>query len=272
MEKMGVASVELVPMRQLAEARRAEDDWTGISDQAERRKRQTRLALRAYRKRKATQNQGTNAESKHVEVSKGYGNQMSTTAATSTVFIPPFHKDGRVRPARYLYPMSRDHLLPLIEYNVFRASRTNVLILGYLHLGSDKCSFGGRVPLFPNPYEGSGIPDSLKPTTLQQATAHPDWIDLLPSPRMRDNAIRVQDQFANSDLCEDILGSMVGVNHDPGAMIVAWATPWEASGWEFTEGFMKKWSFLVEGCEDLLESTNWWRSLRGEDPLSWALE
>lgn len=40
---------KLVPMRQLVEARRSDDDWTGLKDQTERRKRQTRLALRLFR-------------------------------------------------------------------------------------------------------------------------------------------------------------------------------------------------------------------------------
>jgi hypothetical protein len=40
----------LVRMRQLAEAQSEDDDWTGLKDQAERRKRQTRLSLRAHRK------------------------------------------------------------------------------------------------------------------------------------------------------------------------------------------------------------------------------
>jgi hypothetical protein len=44
-----MGSVQLVLMRQLAEARRDDDDWTGLRDQTERRKRQTRLALRAHR-------------------------------------------------------------------------------------------------------------------------------------------------------------------------------------------------------------------------------
>ena len=41
--------VDLVPMRQLAEARSDDDDWTGLKDQTERRRRQTRLALRLHR-------------------------------------------------------------------------------------------------------------------------------------------------------------------------------------------------------------------------------
>lgn len=44
-----MAAVELAAMRQLAEARCKDDDWTGLKDKSERRKRQTRLALRALR-------------------------------------------------------------------------------------------------------------------------------------------------------------------------------------------------------------------------------
>jgi hypothetical protein len=44
-----MAAVQLASMRQLAEARSKDDDWTGLKDKSERRKRQTRLALRALR-------------------------------------------------------------------------------------------------------------------------------------------------------------------------------------------------------------------------------
>jgi hypothetical protein len=44
-----VTCVDLVTMRQLAEAKCAGDDWTGLKDQSERRRLQTRLALRSYR-------------------------------------------------------------------------------------------------------------------------------------------------------------------------------------------------------------------------------
>lgn len=41
--------VQLGLMDQLAEAKSADDNWTGLRDRAERRKRQTRLSLRALR-------------------------------------------------------------------------------------------------------------------------------------------------------------------------------------------------------------------------------
>jgi Domain of unknown function (DUF3425) len=186
------------------------------------------------------------------------------------LFIPAYlSQSGHVVPERYLYPISRDHLLPLVEYNVFRASSTNVLILGHLHLFGSSCRFGASVPSFPNPYQGDIIPVSLRPTSLQQSALYPDWIDILPSPRMRDNAIRTQHLFTNSELCADILGGLMGTQSDVNPGVVVWSDPWEPSGWELTEGFVRKWEFLVQGCNDLLESTNRWRDLRGEKRLTW---
>ncbi|KAF4205841.1 hypothetical protein CNMCM5878_006543 [Aspergillus fumigatiaffinis] len=45
--------IQLASMPQLAEAITRKDDWTGITDAAARRRAQTRLNTRAYRKRKA---------------------------------------------------------------------------------------------------------------------------------------------------------------------------------------------------------------------------
>jgi hypothetical protein len=30
---------------------------------------------------------------------------------------------------------------------------------------------------------------------------------------------------------------------------------------------LKKWGWLLEGCEGVMEATNWWRASRGEEPL-----
>lgn len=186
---------------------------------------------------------------------------------TPELVIPPYlSHSGRITPARQLYPISRDHLLPLVEYNVFRATWTNILILGHLHLiAQPSCGFRVSVPIFPNPYQGGSLPASLKPTALQQSAVYPDWIDMLPSPRMRDNAIRTQHLFTNAELVADLLGGMMGSKNDIDSILLVWSNPWEPSGWELTEGFVRKWGFLVEGCTDLFQSTNRWRALRGEE-------
>jgi len=197
----------------------------------------------------------------------------SIVPSTSDFFIPPYlSHNGHVVPLRHLYPISRDHLLPLVEYNVFRASCTNILILGYSHLFQNSCGFRGSVPVFPNPYQGDNIPVSLRPTPLQQLTIYPDWIDIIPSPRMRDNAIGTLHLFTHSELVADLLGGLVGRPSNINSGLLVWSNPWEPSGWELTEGFIRKWAFLVQGCTDLVQSTNRWRNLRGEEPLTLELK
>lgn len=195
------------------------------------------------------------------------------SAATSVLSIPSgISQDGRFIPMRYLYPMSQDHLLPLIEYNLWRAITTNILIVGHLHfMTSPVCKFTQCTAIFPNPYYGGVLLESLKPTALQQSTPHEDWIDLIPSPRMRDNAIRMQFQFSNLDLCADLLSGLVsGKQNDMDPGLRVWTNPWEPDGWEVSSSFVSKWGFLIKGCNDLFRSTNRWRAFRGEKPLCWV--
>lgn len=185
------------------------------------------------------------------------------------LFIPAaLDQKGSIIPMRNLYPMSRDHLLPLVEYNVWRATLTNVLILGHVHLiGQRNCRFGSCAPIFPNPYQSGRLPESLKPTALQQSRPHPDWIDILPSPKMRDNAIRSLHLLPQEELCADLMGRMSGGQYNSESAIIAWSNPWEPSGWELSGGFIRRWWMLVQGCDDMFEATNRWRRLRGDDSL-----
>lgn len=98
---------------------------------------------------------------------------------------------------------------------------------------------------------------------------------------MRDNAIRLAGSFDGMDLCDDIVGGLYegfegrsgdssggdGSSRIENNGMLAWSDPWHVSGWELTEGFVRKWSFLLKGCWDMVEATNEWRRLRGEDGL-----
>ncbi|KAH8649112.1 hypothetical protein BX600DRAFT_517506 [Xylariales sp. PMI_506] len=280
-------AVSFSQMHQLTEARCDDDNWTGLKDRAERRRRQTRLNLRAYRKRRAVLKASEDSESTttpgsglsrrvaplHNVIVDMYPELVGQAELVSLLHIPAYFAGGTVFvPARILYPISRDHLLPVVEFNVYRASLTNVTILGLFHLVRASCGFNGPVPVFPNCYKAGDIPDSLRPTALQQTTPHFDWIDLLPSPRMRDNAIRAQHTFTNQELCVDILGGLNGKENGVDSGIRVWSNPWEPEGWELTTGIVKKWGFLVRGCDDMFRASNRWRQLRGEEPVNWEEE
>lgn len=143
------------------------------------------------------------------------------------------------------------------------------------------------------------------PTKMQQEVPHPGWIDLFPSPQLRDNLILAVVEFNvdEDEILEDLIGDMfesLGCSpyddlidgppasaETPGGLtpeakealktytptntpevgILSWSDPWEISGWEVTEKFVTRWAFLLQGCPDVVESANKWRALRGEDPL-----
>lgn len=122
------------------------------------------------------------------------------------------------------FPLSSDHLIRLIEYNVFRACLTNIYILSLSHALHNPACSGYHLrpdpPLFPRSAAatapahagGGGVPESLRPTELQRTTPHGVWIDILPSPRMRDNAIVAvrEGRLREWDLCGDVLKGMCG--------------------------------------------------------------
>ncbi|KAM0331360.1 hypothetical protein ACHAQA_003032 [Verticillium albo-atrum] len=261
-------AVTIDSMPQLAEANCPDDDWTGLRDRAERKKRQTRLNVRAHRKRKA--------QAQAAMFMKDY---YAQPAAPSARKFQPSHKSGHgdmlmfticgdnfrplsFDPTQDNFPLSTDHLIPLIQYNVKRASHTNIAILAITTLVCIDSPYK-TMPLFPYPHT---IPETLKPTPLQQNTPHPPWIDILPSPRMRDNAIRALNRFAPVEFCHNLAGTNAAVDG-----IIAWSDPWAPDGWEVTEGMLRKWPFLFEDCEDMRSATNRWRARRNEPALVWEV-
>lgn len=111
-------------------------------------------------------------------------------------------------------------------------------------------------------------PVALRATYTQRTVLHDAWIDVLPYPKLRDNIIEGVEGLDEDTLCEDFLGGYSeGKSEVQSRGMVLWGEPWSADGWEISEGFVRKWGFLMKGCEDLLRSTNRWRAARGEKRL-----
>lgn len=85
---------------------------------------------------------------------------------------------------------------------------------------------------------------------------------------MRDNLILNSGKFDPDELCCDLVGGLYeGFDDVQLRGILVWNDPWSSDGWEVTEGFAKKWSFLLKGCSELMESTNRYRESRYEERL-----
>ncbi|KAL5350821.1 hypothetical protein ACLOAV_004392 [Pseudogymnoascus australis] len=279
-EEIRHPEVLLGRMPQQEEVRVAEDDWTGSTDAAERRKRQNRLHQRKYRKKMR--------ELKMVAASTGSFEQGSDTQSTLPADLhgpsQPFEPQYRDVPPTPGLPASQvqgviarvehflsqqdivgsprvDLLLTLIQFNVFRALVSNTFTLGF--------PFSWLSAEADSPYNlGESCwccPASLQPTALQRKVPHHPWIDLFPFPALRDNILSQGEDFDDDDLCYDL----VEVCHAPSERsgLIVWSDPWDPLGWEATTEFISKWGWMLRGCPELLFSTNQWRGKRGEEAI-----
>ncbi|KAF7956018.1 hypothetical protein EAE96_004939 [Botrytis aclada] len=267
MNTMQNLSYRVEPMNQLDEAKKDEDDWTGTTNTKERRKRQNRLNIRRFRRRKALEAKSTSKD--QFVIWKPHSQSSSLTQNSLSIAKPLEQQLATTRQAPeapdLIFPLPLDHLLTLIQYNVLRACMTNLSILNLLHTTPTECRNILSTPMFPAP---STIPPSLSPTPLQLSTSHPQWIDILPCPQMRNNAMLMFHEIDEDGFCRDLCGGLFEDCNDLEEKgILVWTDPWHASGWEITEGFAKKWGFLLKGCHEIVEASNKWRELRNEDRL-----
>jgi hypothetical protein len=176
---------------------------------------------------------------------------------------------SRTNPFHLIFPLCPDHLITLLQYNALRALAINrTLISGVLVTPLD-CE-GEIIHIIPYPTKPELIPSSLLPTTLQQTVPHGDWIDLFPYPEGRDRLIRATGTFDEDELWADCIGGLYeGFPDDEIERrgIIAWSPPWDITGWEMSEGFLRKWGWLFRGLPGALEATNRWRTERGEEPF-----
>ncbi|WZH49309.1 hypothetical protein QYS62_010507 [Fusarium acuminatum] len=210
--------IQLTAMPQLVEALSARDDWTGTKDAAARRRAQTRLNMRAYRKRKA---QEKKAEALSDAVIKSEPliecwdikqESMSTIPASHATQL--YSKRTPVLPSRprrtqfnFVFPLSPDHLITLLQYNALRALAVNrTLISGILTTPLD-CDVEA-FHVVPYPTNPDSVPLALLPTILQQTIPHGDWIDMFPCAEGRDNLIRAAGTFDEDELWDDCIGGL----------------------------------------------------------------
>lgn len=159
-----------------------------------------------------------------------------------------------------------DMLLHLIQFNFIKALVQNMRVLG---LTSELLHDDAISPFnVTGPWEydiESALPASLRPTVIQRSVLHHPWLDLLPIPEMRDNLIAAGESYDETQLCLDMKGH--GRAHTDHTGIIVWSDPWDQTGWEVTEPFVRSWGWTVRGCVNLFRSTNSWRARRNERPL-----
>jgi hypothetical protein len=153
------------------------------------------------------------------------------------------------------------------ESNLFSPIRamTNMTILSLMHRLPLECGGAFNMDIHPAPKD---IPDSLRPTPLQESMPHDPWISMFPSPTLRDNLILSLGTYDEDDLCGDLVGGLYeGFDDVRNRGLLVWGPPWIPSSWEISEGFARKWGFLLKGCHDVVEATQRYREGRGEDRL-----
>lgn len=194
------------------------------------------------------------------------------------------------------FPLSSDHLLRLIHFNVLRALMNNKALLAQ-RTSQTRVVSGFEIPQSNNLCDGlilirpkpdQPLPPSLDPTYIQTSIAHSSWLNMFPFPRLRDNLIRAEKDFNHEELCYDLFGELItGSMYTPmeehHAMfnaddnedevtrgrrgMIVWGESWDKEGWEVTPGFVRKWAWALRGCEDLIRASNRWRAKRDEAAL-----
>lgn len=157
---------------------------------------------------------------------------------------------------------SADHLLTLSKVNVFQAFWHIFTVMGMSEPWMHEDALSPFSTLHPGYIDSQSLPLSLQPTALQRTQSHHPWLDCFPLPTLRDNLLRAVDHFDEDQLCLDIMAFW-----DPSienCSLLVWGEPTDPKSWEVTESFLRKWPWVIRGCPELIQSTNYWRRQRGE--------
>jgi len=275
------------------------ENWRGKNDPAERRRIQNRINQRAFRQRQragetakqyavrgkslkyeAEDRSQTSSgrshdgeeydedddEEEHGDDAASEGNyttqhdDTSRSNSTSTFSVKAPDLEGG---------MVWDELARLINRNFNEAAVVNAQWLG---ITLETLQLGASI-VTARPALTAAIPMSLWPVEAQHRIPHDPYIDAIPHARLRFNILSAiygaqldPLVFAAALRSSGALELFQGVWQRSG--LVVWNTPSDLGSWEITEAFWRRWPFLLEGCEDLMATTNAWRTQRGEQPFT----
>ncbi|KAJ6186426.1 hypothetical protein N7519_007727 [Penicillium mononematosum] len=199
----------------------AVDSWSGLTDPTERRRRQNRINQRACRRRKRLQSNRNILPISEAN-SSVLGVQLQDAASPDSALKDDFSSSpGHVHDLLEQFVKSAyrsylrgdpaaDHLLTLVKVNVFRAFMQNMQLIGRpaYWIGHNAISaFSVALPQeTSSQHDNSHIPPDLRPTRVQKRIIHQPWLDLFPSPKMRDNLIEAGNTLDADELFHDIMG------------------------------------------------------------------
>ncbi|KAL5337470.1 hypothetical protein BJX70DRAFT_409177 [Aspergillus crustosus] len=275
------------------------DEWKGVIDPKQRRTLQNRLNQRARRRHLKGPKSRSSTSDHHSDTTSPASDkpvavvapeQSSSPIEIATLDVLAILGPDAKNSKSHLKCLEQwlctelasglprtDLLLGVKRVNFLRAFHANIDILGYTatEMHDDALSqFGSAGPVKSTFRDTSLLPPALRPTRAQLEICHHPWLDLIPIPRMLDNLILAGDTYDDIELCRQMSGHGVSLTPESrvGAAggetgVIIWKDPWDPSGWEVTETFLRRWGWAVREYWDLFRSTNKWRAVRGEPPL-----
>lgn len=255
----------------------ANENWRGKNDPAERRRIQNRLNQRAFRQRQRAGESPKQYKPRSVSRSSETRQADSDDDEDSVKSEGSPAASGSYVEGRTSAPRSRPHgvtdtqtgqvwdeLAQLINRNFMSAAVTNAQQIG-VDLAALRAGTPTRTPRPGN----RQVTSTLTPVDLQHQVPHDPIIDIIPHARLRFNILRAiaanqldAAAFSKSIRSSGALEESSGCWQRGG--VVIWSAPEQVASWELSEPFVRRWSFLLQGCEDLIAATNGWRGRRGE--------